>query len=303
MPRIPTLLVAATLFVACTSDNAIAHPRGRYAPYVVTVEDAHGRELPAYHHGGQTFVLGHFGDRYVVRIQNRTGRRVEAVVSVDGRDVITGRVGDYVHGRGYIVAPYSEVRIEGFRQSLSRVASFRFSRPAESYSARMGTPQNVGVIGVAVFPERIPPRPRPYVRRDLREHTPRAESRARPPRTTASPRGDLDSGSSTSEGGRARSAPARKHRRGSGAEEPTADRELHAQNLGTEYGESRHNRAREVRFRRQHPTRPTQLITLRYDDRRGLLARGVRLSPPPRPAYATPEPFPESRFAPPPPPY
>jgi hypothetical protein len=298
MLRIPVLLVAATLIVACTSDNAIAHPRGRHAPYVVTVEDAGGRELPAYHHGGETFVLGHFGERYVIRVENRTGRRVEAVVSVDGRDVITGRVGDFVHGRGYIVAPYSEVRIEGFRQSLSQVAAFRFSRPEDSYSARMGTPQNVGVIGVAVFPERIPRHPRPYVRRDGYGSVPRARSRSRASGEGADAELDADLG------GSAEARAPHKGRHGAAAEAPSAAREPRRQRLGTEYGESRDNHAREVRFRRQHPTRPAQLITLRYDDRRGLLARGIRLSPPPprpRPAYASPEAFPDSRFAPPPP--
>ena len=36
--------------------------------------------------------------------------------------------------------------------------------PEGSYSSQMGTPENVGVIGVAIFPERVHPmllRPRP----------------------------------------------------------------------------------------------------------------------------------------------
>src|SRR2546422_280885 len=83
----------------------------------------------------------------------RGDRRVEAVVSVDGRDVVSGNPGDYMRERGYIIPPHGSVVVDGFRQSLSRAAAFRFSRPGSSYSSRMGTPENVGVIGVAFFGE------------------------------------------------------------------------------------------------------------------------------------------------------
>jgi len=55
-----------------------------------------------------------------------------------------------VHGNGHV---YGTVVVDGFRRSLDETAAFRFSRPSSSYSARMGTPENVGVIGVAFFSE------------------------------------------------------------------------------------------------------------------------------------------------------
>ena len=70
---------------------------------MVRVQDESGRELPTFHHAGQSYVLGRFGERYDIRVENRTGRRVEAVVTVDGRDVMTGEVGDFVHARGYLI--------------------------------------------------------------------------------------------------------------------------------------------------------------------------------------------------------
>jgi hypothetical protein len=78
-------------------------------------------------------------------------------------------------------------------------------------------------------------------------------------------------------------------------------------NLGTEYGESMYSSAQEVTFRRANSTQPAALITLRYDDRAGLLARGILIDPPPAPPRPVrvpcgPEAFPYSRFAPPPPP-
>ncbi len=266
----------------------LAHPRGPNVPYEVNVTDAAGRELPTFHHEGQTFVLGSYGDRYQIRVENHTGRRVEAVVSVDGRDAVSGRIGDYVHGRGYLIGPYDRVVIDGFRQSLDQVAAFRFTRPGDSYSARMGTPENVGVIGVAIFPERVRPAvvrqpPSPVSRYDA---SPAGEGAA--PRKSAS----------RSAASAAQPAPSadEQSRASLGAPAPSVD------NLGTAYGESLSSAAREVAFTRASRTRPAQIIALRYDDRAGLLARGIELSPHPR-LSCGPQAFPRNnRFAPPPPP-
>ena len=39
-------------------------------------------------------------------------------------------------------------------ESLDEIAAFRFSSLSDSYSARLGTPGNVGVIGLAAFTEK-----------------------------------------------------------------------------------------------------------------------------------------------------
>jgi hypothetical protein len=59
-----------------------------------------------------------------------------------------------------VIEAYGSVVIEGFRQSLDQVAAFRFTDIGNSYSARRGSGQHVGVIGVAVFKEYQPRRPR-----------------------------------------------------------------------------------------------------------------------------------------------
>ena len=66
----------------------------------VQLEDEGGRRLNTYHHGGTTYVLGHMGRRYNVRVFNRTAKRIETVVTVDGRDVISGQIGNYADQRG-----------------------------------------------------------------------------------------------------------------------------------------------------------------------------------------------------------
>lgn len=314
------LLVSFLSAVAC-APPAFAHPVGPDAPYTVRVEGEDGRTLRTFHHDGQTFVLGAWGERYVIRIENHTGRRVEAVVSVDGRDVVSGRIGDYVRERGYLVGAWDEVVIEGFRKNYDEVAAFRFTDPAASYSSRMGTPENVGIIGVAFFPEaerRVArPRPlRPYYRRpppdDLHEydHDSEYRGRAEPKTESTAPSGSTE-GLGTMGAGPARAAApasaAKARSRGYGAsaradayaqeEAPESAR----QNLGTEYGESLDSHVREVAFRRANERQPAQLVTLRYDDRDGLLARGIRLERRRPVVQHEPLAFPGRRFAPPPP--
>jgi len=86
-------------------------------------------------------------------IVNQSANRFEAVVTVDGLDVIDGKPGALAK-RGYLVAPFATVDIDGFRQSMDEVAAFRFGSVRGSYAGQKGNDRNVGVIGVAVFAER-----------------------------------------------------------------------------------------------------------------------------------------------------
>ena len=122
------------------------------APYDVQVIRENGDTLPTYGAKDRFYVQGNSGERYIIRITNPTARRVEAVVTVDGLDVIDGEDGD-LHKRGYVVPPYGEVRVEGFRTSQADVATFRFNSVNDSYANKKGKARNVGVIAVAIFEE------------------------------------------------------------------------------------------------------------------------------------------------------
>jgi hypothetical protein len=237
-----------------------------------------------------------------VRVSNPTSERVEVVVTVDGRDAVSGQVGDYVRQRGYLIEPWGSLLVEGFRRSLDEVAAFRFTDRTQSYSARRGTAQNVGVIGVAVFPEKARPRApivrpqRPYSYDDrafpeppeARADEQRAGKSTAPGSPAPAPRPER---ADPSEGYRDDEAP-RKRKGGSGG----------PSNIGTLYGESQDSSVVEVAFERRSPTHPAAVLTLRYDDYEGLSARGIDLSSWGY-AYryeAEPEPFPYSRFAQPP---
>jgi hypothetical protein len=115
--------------------------------------DESGAPLPTFSASGRSYVMGQDGGRYSIRIENHTGVRFEAVATVDGLDVIDGQAGSF-EKRGYLVAPWASVEIDGFRRSDDVVAAFRFGRVRDSYAAKKGNDRNVGVIGVAMFEER-----------------------------------------------------------------------------------------------------------------------------------------------------
>jgi hypothetical protein len=121
----------------------------------VSVEDAHGNRLPGARHDGELYVAGKRDERYQVRVRNRTGKRVLVVTTVDGRNVNTGDVGDHT-GPGHVLDPHQSWVFTGWRTSDDQVAAFRLGSKSDAYSSQLGSKQNVGVIGVAVFEEKAP---------------------------------------------------------------------------------------------------------------------------------------------------
>jgi hypothetical protein len=229
-----------------------------------------GSARPEYYHHGHTYIEGRRGDRYVIRVHNRTWRRVEAVISVDGRDVIDGK-SSTLSKRGYVIPAHSYVDVDGFRLSMHDVAAFRFTDVPDSYAARMGTPWKVGIIGVAIFPERVyRPRPRPPLVSE---------------RKSKSAPGDWYETEDSASVGGAEAAP-------------------RSRNLGTQFGERRTSQVSETRFVRQNWSRPSARLSLRYDDREGLCSLGVGAfcyhPHPPWPPPYEPDP-PPHEFAEPPP--
>src|SRR5262249_16955231 len=118
----------------------------------VAIRDESGNPLPGQIVNGELYVIGTAGRHYSIVLSNRTAARFEALISVDGLDVINGQPGDLSH-RGYIVAPYDTLTVDGFRQNEHSIAAFRFGSVADSYAAQTGNARNVGVVGVALFNE------------------------------------------------------------------------------------------------------------------------------------------------------
>jgi hypothetical protein len=274
----------------------------------VSVEGASGYGLASYWHGGQQYVEGRIGERYNIRVTNNTGERVEAVVTVDGRDVVSGELGDYRGQRGYVLGPYESVSIEGYRQSLDYVAAFRFADIHQSYSTLRGTPQHVGVIGVAVFKEagrrRVAKRPQPVTPRPYPHYYEPYGGSGSARADAAGSAPAAESSADHSYGGATTSAtPSTRGRASKRAGSGYAPAPARSNHLGTQYGETTYSSVRETTFKRRNKRRPDSITKVYYDSHEGLRARGVPVDPP-HYHYApppSPEPFPQVGYAPPPP--
>jgi len=298
-----SLLAAALCSTAHADRAAVAPPAPQAialdvaparlrAPYAVQVLTGDGTPLPTYAAHGRFYVEGSQDERYIIRITNPTARRIEAVVTVDGLDVIDGENGD-LRKRGYVVPAYGETRVEGFRTSQAGVATFRFSSVDDSYAGAKGKARNVGVIAVALFEEapairsqiiigdRGPVRPR-AARESLREDA-----------------GGDDARASTGAADKAAPPPAPATADARGTAAATAPRP----GLGTEFGEQRSSAVSFTQFVRA-PGRPVAIAELRYNDAPGLMALGIAVQQWPDPdelrTRETAEPFPGDRFAQPP---
>jgi hypothetical protein len=217
-----------------------------------------GELAPTFSHAGESYVLGELRARYTLRVINNSARRVEAVVSVDGLDVIDGKPAASSK-RGYLVPAWGYVDIDGWRLSGLEAAAFRFASVPDSYAARTSGARNVGVIGAAIFPERaLPARAVPELARPVPLAERNDASRDRAPSAMGTSRSAQEAPPA---GDTAASAPQRKSRSG----------------LGTEFGEAVSSRITEVPFMRANPRVPARMLGLRYDDRSGLLAMGVPL--------------------------
>jgi hypothetical protein len=256
MKALRTLAAAA---IAATSFSA--HAVGSLAN--ITVYDrATSRELPVYWHEGRAYVVGKPGNEYQVMVRNRAGEDLLAVISVDGVNVMSGETAA-PRQSGYIVSRGERLAIRGWRKSMDEIAAFYFTSLGDSYASRTGRPDNVGVIGVALF-KRKPP-----------EDASLPYSNAVPADRFSSPQlGRSDSNDSMREKSLAQRAP------GVIAPAPSAP-------LGTGHGGRESAPIRWVQFDRSTYD-PVETVTIRYDSYRNLVAMGVLQSPVAR----EPQPFP-----------
>lgn len=263
-------LIAATLALPAVAVGNIAD--------IVIHDRAQNRTLPVYVHEGRHYVVGRPGNEYEVRLRNRQRGDILAVVSVDGVDVITGDTADWQQS-GYVLGSHQEFGVKGWRKSLERTAAFYFTALPDSYAARTGRPDHVGVIGVAVFrkkPEPVVQYAPPRLARGAAE----AESpfpSAADERSAAGPAQDAAPGNGLASRAEAPATAAQKSSR-----------------LGTGHGRSETSVVTYTEFERATAA-PAEVITIYYDSYRNLVAQGVIRS------LARPESFPQpfpGRFAP-----
>ena len=242
----------------------------------VTVYDrAEHRTLPLYPHNGRYYVVGKPGNEYQIRVANRGQQDILSVVSVDGVNAVSGETANWTQ-TGYVLSGYQGFDIRGWRKSMDRIAAFYFTEHQNAYASRTGRPDNVGVIGVAVFRKKFEPpvsirppvRPWPHPRRE----SPFAQSDEAAPGAATAEAESPDT-----------AAQDRAQSHGGIARMPRK-----STTLGTGHGRSETSPVTYTRFERASAT-PAEIITIHYDTRDNLLAMGVI---PQSPVYAQPSPMP-----------
>lgn len=225
-----------------------------------------GSELPIYYHNGKYYVAGKPGNEYQITLRSQSQRDVLGVVSVDGVNVVSGETATPKQS-GYVLNPWQHTDIKGWRKSTNHVARFYFTELPDSYAARTDRPDNVGVIGVAVF-------------RSKQYDPPSDEYNYRP----------YDKGARDES--RRYSVPESKSQAQGGAgNESYRSRPQPDDSLGTGHGREERSKVRQVEFERESH-RPNEVITIYYDSYRNLVAAGIV----PKKRYAhrdhEPHPFP-----------
>ena len=231
---------------------------------VSIVDRTTGQVLPIYRYRGELWVAGRTGGNYAVRFRNLQDRRIMGVISVDGVNAVTGKTASSRANDGYVLDAGDSYDVTGWRKSNSSVAAFYFSESDMSYASRTGRPGDVGVIGVALYREKLPEPPvyQPDYGRVYEESSSAVAADAAAPNAAA------------------------KEKSRSSAPRATPS-------LGTGHGKVERSEVNTVDFEAD-TSRPRQIVRIRYDSYDNLVAKHVIPVPtvPRRPVPRTPSAFP-----------
>src|SRR5437773_2587449 len=113
-----------------------------------------GRLVPEYAGGGRRYVEALENAEYELRIHNPLGTRVAVALSVDGLNTIDARHTSAWDAHKWVIDPYGTIEIGGWQMSSSGARRFYFTSERDSYAAKLGQAQNLGVISAVFFRER-----------------------------------------------------------------------------------------------------------------------------------------------------
>lgn len=284
------LAVSSAALTVCTG----AHAVGRLADVTVT-DRATGSTLPVHYHRGEYWVAGLPGAKYAIAVRSASGERLLAVTSVDGINVLSGETAAVAQS-GYVFDAWQRYDITGWRKSDADVAAFEFTASPNSYAERTGRPRDVGVIGVALFKERLRVMPQPYPQ--ISPASPAPAPLGMGPSDTARGAHDTSSARAAASAEAAgmpatqSTAPAAESRADSMTKSQGTARPQAAPKLGTGHGERESSYVSRTQFERAQNT-PHEVIRIRYDSRDNLVAMGV-IPAHQWPQMPRPNPFPDS---------
>jgi len=158
------VFLTALFIVLVIPALACAHLEKQNLVDVRVVSDS-GEEFPKYRTHPHIRQEGKFfyteavkGQRYSIRITNRSSRRIGVVIAVDGRNIIDGKKSDLKRNeRMYIIGSHETNTFEGWRTGMDRTNRFYFSEQSDSYAEKVFADGSaMGTIALAVYREKLP---------------------------------------------------------------------------------------------------------------------------------------------------
>jgi len=222
-----------------------------------------GRQLTEYAARGRRYIEALENAEYEVRIHNPTGSLVAVALSVDGLNSIDARHTSAWDAHKWVIAPYGTIHVRGWQMSGESARRFYFTTERDSYAAKLGQAQNLGLITAVFFRER-----RPVT--IMATPRPNKEERARDERSAPEPK-TMGESSASSQGGRDAA------RQRSVPSYPPPDDESAA----TGIGRSVRNDVQWIKM--DLDSRPAGEITIRYEYRASLVRLGIIPRDYPRP--------------------
>lgn len=180
MKIVRTLMLAAAT-TTLISTAALARMPGNLVSVSVVAND--GSEFSTISEDSSTttnqrnWLVAKKGAEYSLQLHNLYSERVGVVVSIDGRNAISGKETRLDSSeRMYVLEPYSNTKIDGWRTSMREVHRFVFTSDTNSYANRQFKDNGgMGVIAVAVYREK--PRPVYYDEAALFAGSPRSANK------------------------------------------------------------------------------------------------------------------------------
>ncbi|MCK5726400.1 MAG: hypothetical protein KAH22_06215 [Thiotrichaceae bacterium] len=132
-------------------------------PVTIDIINDHGRGYNKHKHTTRgrkhrAYLEAKKNERYSIRIRNRSNRRVGVVLTVDGRNVVSGKKSHLRSSeRMYILGPHETATYKGWRRSKNKINRFFFTNAGNSYAGAWGDYSAVGVVAAAVYYEKPQP--------------------------------------------------------------------------------------------------------------------------------------------------
>lgn len=105
---------------------------------------------------GRRYIEAFENAEYELRIRNPSSSRVAVALAVDGLNTIDARHTSSWEARKWVIEPHGTIHVRGWQMSSENARRFYFTTERDSYGAKLGQAQNLGVISAVFFRERRP---------------------------------------------------------------------------------------------------------------------------------------------------